>query len=942
MFRVRSFGWSAMAACVLVCVSARAGRAAVRNFDGSCGSILWHDCCDCGDFKCNNWDVPASPAPVCPVLPALADDVFVDSDCTIQAGLTGAAGTLTQSNGTFTVSGGLQIEAGATFDGPLVWNSGEITRGDGGETVTCNGGLTIQGDDPKTLSFFGNFRLVNAGIGLWTGAGDWTIGMIPGGCCPAIFENADGATFTVSNDASILQNGFGVGLFENNGALVKDSGGLSEWAVILNNAGLVQVQEGELRLTRAGIIGGMWQIEPGAELGIAGNFFELDPAVVIQGRAVVKQSGTNPGIRINNDVTIDDLTVAIDGNLGGTGILRIAGTLTNEGGDPSVYIHILPGGHLESSGNAPFFGKLDVEGTARAVSGASMGCFNQPLTVLPGGEFTLEGGATLGQSGLNTQPIENHGTIRKEPTGGTATIANAFSWFVNNHADGLISVEGGALANPNRFDSKGTIYIAAGAEFRQQSWANYRAGTAITGDGWFHLDHAANNFVDTGFTLVVPRLRLSGIMNSGHGLSGPGSLHITNAFDLEGGRLTTPLVTIDAGAVVTVSGPNAAGGDHSVVFEHSGTTEVVGAEFLFGTFNNRPNGVIDLQADFNFSNWFHNGPLNNEGTLVKSAGNSDSIVYANVTNTGTVRAESGRIVVLPGNTYSQTAGVTELAGGDLFLAAATFGGGILRGAGTITANVNNAGATVEPGASAGLLSIASNTNPNIAGNYTQGAGGTLRIELGGLSPGAQHDQLAVAGTANLNGALNVTLLGNFVPDDGDTFTILTAGNRVGMFTSVVGTNIPNGVSFDPVYNATSVVLVFSGMPTDDFDKDGVPDVFDNCPDEPNPGQADFDLDGIGDACDPDIDNDGVVNEVDACPETPLGLAVGVDGRPLGDFNGDCRVNLTDFASFSLCFTGSSTVRPDLCSPEEFSATDLTGDGRVDLSDFATFAAQFTG
>lgn len=51
---------------------------------------------------------------------------------------------------------------------------------------------------------------------------------------------------------------------------------------------------------------------------------------------------------------------------------------------------------------------------------------------------------------------------------------------------------------------------------------------------------------------------------------------------------------------------------------------------------------------------------------------------------------------------------------------------------------------------------------------------------------------------------------------------------------------------------------------DDFgnDCDGVPLAEDNCPDDANPGQQDFDLDGVGDECDPDDDNDGCpdVNE----------------------------------------------------------------------------------
>ncbi len=63
----------------------------------------------------------------------------------------------------------------------------------------------------------------------------------------------------------------------------------------------------------------------------------------------------------------------------------------------------------------------------------------------------------------------------------------------------------------------------------------------------------------------------------------------------------------------------------------------------------------------------------------------------------------------------------------------------------------------------------------------------------------------------------------------------------------------------------------------DSDNDGLAHCIDNCPNVSNPDQADFDGDGLGDACDPDVDGDQVANNLDLCPGTMIPEATPTSG-----------------------------------------------------------------
>lgn len=136
----------------------------------------------------------------------------------------------------------------------------------------------------------------------------------------------------------------------------------------------------------------------------------------------------------------------------------------------------------------------------------------------------------------------------------------------------------------------------------------------------------------------------------------------------------------------------------------------------------------------------------------------------------------------------------------------------------------------------------------------------------------------------------------------------------------------------------------------DTDKDGVPDVLDNCTLVANPGQADGDNDGFGNACDADINNDGKVDDQDL---KILQANLGQKGA-LGDLNGDGIVDERDLAILRAAFGGrpgptalgrnppthNGRNPPQASSVQMYRFSEALPDGRnaIVLADFGAFFA----
>jgi hypothetical protein len=193
------------------------------------------------------------------------------------------------------------------------------------------------------------------------------------------------------------------------------------------------------------------------------------------------------------------------------------------------------------------------------------------------------------------------------------------------------------------------------------------------------------------------------------------------------------------------------------------------------------------------------GTFNNHGTLTKQAGSGDGItgISSELFNTGVVEVLSGTLLF--SNTYLQSAGVTRLNGGQLQSGQTLqIAGGTLEGAGVVTANVSNGG-HVQPGLPLGQLSI--------TGTFTQTAGGSLDVDIGGLTPGTQFDRLTVTGAATLNGTLNIAVINGFMPALGNGFQVMTFASHAGDFAAVGGLGIGNGLVFEKNIANTDVTLV---------------------------------------------------------------------------------------------------------------------------------------
>jgi hypothetical protein len=361
-------------------------------------------------------------------------------------------------------------------------------------------------------------------------------------------------------------------------------------------------------------------------------------------------------------------------------------------------------------------------------------------------------------------------------TGAGATTLGFGNRTYNLQSGSNVNVATFALIGGGVIVNVGGSYSATATSIN--GTANFIAGAVVSTVGVLTLTTGTANF-NTG--ALVPLTTLT--LNVGGELSGADAVTVSgqatwNAGTMSGSGTTT--FNDNATIVANNSAQNLLGGRTLNIV---GTTTFTGNNGDFRTGSSETINISGVWLDQTTGNTNIRNPqggtqatFRNTGTFRKT-GSATTTINSVFNNSGTVESQNGSIAFSGG--YTQTAGETKLNGGALSSTTTlNIQGGKLTGAGTVIANVSNAG-QVSPGASPGIL--------NITGTYTQTSTGTLNIEIGGLTAGTEFDRLTITGSATLNGTLNVSSIDGFAPSPGNSFQIMTFSSRSGSFTT---TNAP--------------------------------------------------------------------------------------------------------------------------------------------------------
>lgn len=718
----------------------------------------------------------------------------------------GGTGILTVDgqNSKWTATGGLKIGEHGTGRVEIRNKGNVAATGDTmiiGAESDGDGTLMIDGEGP-TLDFDGQFTIADQGKGklqLKNGAnfttGALTLGKRVGGVGTLeLISSATGTEgFVVEDDFTIGKGGRGIVKVDGGYKLTTDGDGvLGESAnsgtdaepnlVSLSGAGSDWDVGGNLTLGKGAASHAKIEVLDKASLRANGALVTLGEETNSKGELSF-DGASGDGDPLANEIS-GDLRLGVRGR----GVLKVAGR-------SEIKVNAVSLG-AESSGR----GEIEITGGGSRINVQEDvdvgGAGTAEINLNEGGRLVAYGvfGVTVDSA------IPNGGAINlTSPRNGNNSWLFADRIVIGADGWGALTASGPGSSQIGNFQSRVTQMSVAqnpgsigSVTINDESKADLKSLEAgLGGDAYINVNGSSKIIVDNNVTLGA--------------LAETGSA----TFNINGGELSAANITARNATMTTVStsgkillkqgGVFSMGGspahpaklDVQSSSQFTGEGDAVGTQLLAGALgkaivNVNSGGKVAVQ---NISVGRNTG---NASTFTVTGSNSFTNSDGLTVHPGaTLTAAAGALVQVQKEAVIN--GTVDVLGGTMTigaigtpstLGAVTVAGGTLMGSGTIKGNLiakkgvfpdgRVTGARIKSGNSPGTLTI--------EGDAVLEAGSILEVEIGGLTPGTQYDQLVATGSITANGILDLAIVnsgsGFHLPGVGDQFTLLSATGGV--------------------------------------------------------------------------------------------------------------------------------------------------------------------
>ena len=403
------------------------------------------------------------------------------------------------------------------------------------------------------------------------------------------------------------------------------------------------------------------------------------------------------------------------------------------------------------------------------------------------GTIRVQGGGTMVSQALN---IGGFGIGDEFGVGSLIVTGTGSSWSSNGGiaiqgpgSQITVSAGGHFVTTPDSggtyFDRSGTITVTG----LGSSWSNTGVVSFYTGTA---------NFQDGA--IITSATVFNGVADDNLAVFNVGTGAQWTASNMNFTGPASTILNISGGASVTLTSTSQnalRAGNHGRI--NIGTGGLAGS--LSATrvvFPSTAGGILDFNHtdDITFS-----VPIVGNGQVIQEGPGATTLSGIS-TYTGSTSVEEGTLHVV---------GAIASSPVTIKLGARLSGNGLvgpltLESGGTLAPGVT----LVAPGGSTAVLTIGTGSILN----------GTLALEIGGVTRGAQYDAFTVAdtGVLTLGGTLNVTFINSFLPAPGDTFQLFAAPSLSGSFAQVNLPPLPGGSTWDTSQLGSTGTLAVAAVP----------------------------------------------------------------------------------------------------------------------------------